>query len=170
MRTRPGWHPCPSSIHVDACERGMISAGAAPRRMIPLEVVFMARTSRWARTVFAVALAGAMCVAPMPFGVQAAGQKSTADSRSRIDRLEAGVRAQEGVRAVKRLQHTYGHYLDSGLWSDAADLFTDDAVGQFQGTTVRGKDNLRRHFMSEAGRPAPGLAPGQLNAHLVLQP
>ena len=138
--------------------------------MIRLEVVFMARTSRWARTVFAVALAGAMCVAPMPFGVQAAGQKSTADSRTRLDRLEAGVRAQEGVRAVKRLQHTYGHYLDSGLWSDAADLFTDDAVGQFESTTIRGKAELRRHFMSEAGRTAAGLAPGQLNAHLILQP
>src|SRR5688572_7145865 len=130
----------------------------------------MARTSRWTWVAFAAALAGALCVAPAPAGVQAAGQNAAGDVRARIDRLEAGMRAQEGVRAVKRLQHSYGHYLDAGLWSDAADLFTDDAVGQFQGTTVRGKDNLRRHFMTEAGRTVPGLAPGQLNAHLILQP
>ena len=130
----------------------------------------MARTSRWTQVAFAAALAGGMFLARTPSGVQAAGQSAAGELRTRIDRLEAGVRAQEGVRAVKRLQHSYGHYLDSGLWSEAADLFTDDAVGQFQGTTVRGKDGLRRHFMSEAGRTAPGLAPGQLNAYLVLQP
>ena len=32
---------------------------------------------------------------------------------SRIDRLETGVRAAEAVRAVKRLQNTYSHYLDA---------------------------------------------------------
>ena len=111
----------------------------------------MARTSRWTRAAVAAALAGAVCLAPPPSGVHAAGQNAAGDLRARIDRLEAGVRAQEGVRAVKRLQHTYGHYLDSGLWSDLADLFTDDAVGQFQGTTVRGKESLRQHFMGEAG-------------------
>jgi hypothetical protein len=125
-------------------------------------------------------IAGAACVAATRFGVEAAGQNplsagtsakaDAGDLAPRIDRLEAGVRAQEGVRAVKRLQHTYGHYLDTGLWSDLAELFTDDAVAQFQGTTVRGKAELRKHFMSEAGRTVPGLAAGQLNAHLILQP
>jgi len=51
-----------------------------------------------------------------------------APSPPSLDRLEAGVRAEEAVRAVKRLQYTYGHYLDSGLWADLSDLFTDDAT------------------------------------------
>lgn len=140
----------------------------------------MVCTSRWARTAVAAVFAGAVCVAATRSGVEAAGQNSPSagalakaapgDLRTQIDRLEAGVRAQEGVRAVKRLQHTYGHYLDAGLWGDLAELFTDDVVAQFQGVTVRGKADLRKHFMSEAGRTAPGLAAGQLNAHLILQP
>ncbi len=98
------------------------------------------------------------------------GEESNRSLQQRLDRLEAGVRAQESVRAVKRLQHTYGHYLDLGLWPDLADLFTDNAVGQFPAGTIRGRTNLRRHFMEQAGRTAPGLARGQLNSHLIMQP
>ena len=89
----------------------------------------------------------------------------------RIDRLDAAVQAEEGIRAVKRLQLTYGHYLESGLWADLADLFTDNAVGELRGgTTITGKANLRAHFMQQAGRTSLGLANGQLHAHLILQP
>ena len=140
----------------------------------------MVWTSRWTQAAVAAVIASAIGVAATRFGIEAAGQKplsagasanaAAGDLGTRIDRLEAGVRAQEGVRAVKRLQHTYGHYLDAGLWGDLAELFTDDVVAQFQGTTVRGKTDLRKYFMSEAGRTAPGLAAGQLNAHLILQP
>ena len=90
--------------------------------------------------------------------------------QKRLARLEAGVQAEEAIRAVKRLQHSYGHYLEFGLWSDAADLFTENAIGQFQSVTVKGKLNLRKYFMDQAGRPAPGVAQGQLNSHLMLQP
>ena len=87
-----------------------------------------------------------------------------------LDRLEAGVRAEEAVRAVKRLQYTYGHYLDSGLWADLGDLFTDDAMATFQSGTVKGKSAISKHFMDDAGRKAAGLAKGQLYLHLLLQP
>ena len=89
---------------------------------------------------------------------------------SRIDRLDTGVRAAEAVRAVKRLQNSYSHYLDSGLWTDLGDLFTENATGQFGADAVTGRANLQQHLMAEAGRTAPGLADGQLNAHIVLQP
>jgi hypothetical protein len=89
---------------------------------------------------------------------------------ARIDRLESGVRAAEAVRAVKRLQNSYSHYLDSGLWADLGDLFTENATGQFGTTAVSGRANLQRHLMDQAGRTAPGLADGQLNAHIILQP
>jgi hypothetical protein len=88
----------------------------------------------------------------------------------RIDRLETGLQAEESIRAVKRLQHTYSHYLSSGLWVDLSNLFADNAVGQFQTKTITGKANLGRHFMEQVRRTSPGLARGQLNLHLVLQP
>ena len=87
-----------------------------------------------------------------------------------LAQLEAGVDAEEAVRAVKRLQHSYGHYLESGMWDDLADLFADDATGQFGTESVSGKSRLRAHFMQQANRKSAGLAKGQLNAHLILQP
>ena len=89
---------------------------------------------------------------------------------ARVDRLETGVRAAEAVRAVKRLQNTYSHYLDAGLWADLGDLLTENATGQFAGESVVGRANLQKHLMTQAGRTAAGLADGQLNTHLILQP
>jgi len=94
----------------------------------------------------------------------------TAVANPSLDRLEAGTRAAEGVRDVKRLQHAFGHFLTEGLWSDLADLFAEDATGDLAGTHVTGKAALKRHFMGIAGRSAEGLDAGQLNVHLQLQP
>ena len=44
----------------------------------------------------------------------------------------------ESVRAIKRLQYAYGHYVELGLWNDFADLFTEDAVTNYQ-QGARGK-------------------------------
>jgi hypothetical protein len=99
--------------------------------------------------------------------------EARADSGSaarRLDRLEAGVQAAESVRAIKRLQHSFAHYLDVGAWSDLADLFTADATGEFGDLKVSGRKALRRHFMSQAGRSSEGLAQGQLHTHLIMQP
>jgi hypothetical protein len=109
---------------------------------------------------------GAVLLLALSFPVGA----DTATPAPTLDRLEAGVRAEEAVRAVKRLQYTYGHYLDSGLWADLGDLFTDDATAIFQSGTVQGRRAISKHFMDDAGRKAGGLAKGQLYLHLLLQP
>jgi hypothetical protein len=90
--------------------------------------------------------------------------------KERVNRLEAGVKGAEAIRAVKRLQHAFSHYLDSGLWSDLGDLFTDNAIGEFQKSSIKGKSSLRRHFMEQSGRASLGLAKGQLHSRLILQP
>lgn len=109
----------------------------------------------------------AMCLLAM-----CAGTVSAADAPAEpsLQRMEAGTYAAEGVRAVKRLQHAYGHFLEAGLWSDLGDLFAEDAVGEFAGVTVTGRAALKKHFMVEAGRKAEGLDTGQLNEHIQLQP
>ncbi|MDQ2640714.1 MAG: nuclear transport factor 2 family protein [Pseudomonadota bacterium] len=99
-----------------------------------------------------------------------AGTALAAEARMDLARLEASVAAAEGVRAVKRLQHAYAHYLDEGRWSDLADLFTGDITAQFGNERLQGRENLRRHLMRAAGRSGDGLAAGQLNTHLVMQP
>lgn len=98
------------------------------------------------------------------------GTAPAAEATVDLTRLEASVAAAEGVRAVKRLQHAWAHYLDEGRWSDLADLLASDVTAQFGSESVRGKDNLRRHLMRAANRSSEGLAAGQLNTHLVMQP
>jgi hypothetical protein len=88
----------------------------------------------------------------------------------RLARLQAGVRAAEAVRAVKRLQHSYAHFIDAGLWDEAATLFSADGRYESGGTVVRGREALRRYFMQQAGRRARGLDEGQLHTHLLMQP
>ena len=100
----------------------------------------------------------------------AAAEKTDVRLQQRLDRLEAGIQAEEAIRAVKRLQYVYGYYLESGLWNDLVDLFAINAVGQFPAATVTGRQSLRSYFMKEAGRKSLGLAEGQLNAHFTLQP
>ena len=87
-----------------------------------------------------------------------------------LAQLDAGTRAAEAVRAVKRLQHAYTHYLNDGLWSDAADLFADGAAAQYGTDSVKGRGGIRQYLMQQAGRKQNGLAAGQLNTHLIMQP
>jgi len=87
-----------------------------------------------------------------------------------LARLDAGTRAAEAVRAVKRLQHAYTHYLNDGLWSDAASLFASSATAQFGVDSVKGRDAVRQYLMQQAGRKHDGLAAGQLDTHLIMQP
>lgn len=99
----------------------------------------------------------------------AAGPTLAADS-SGLAEIDAKVQAEEAIRAVKRLQNAYAHYLSDGLWNEAADLFTDEATGIVGTETIRGKEALRAWFMRQAGRAAQGLAEGQLHTHLNYQP
>ena len=46
----------------------------------------------------------------------------------------------EAVRAVKRLQHAYGHYSELGLWHDFADLFS--RFGADGGGGARFRENV----------------------------
>jgi hypothetical protein len=105
-------------------------------------------------------------------------QNTDSKLEERIARLAATAQAEEGVRAAKRLHHTYSHYLEAGMWSDLVDLFTENASVQFRTGAVTsfpvtlktGRADLRQYFMSQAGRTALGLAEGQLNTRLEMQP
>jgi hypothetical protein len=127
----------------------------------------MVRISNRIRAIGVLTL---VCLLGFPGIRTECAENSDGRLREQIGRLEAGVQAEEAIRAVKRLQHTYSHYLTLNLWPDLADLFADTAVGQFPTGEITGKANLRKHFMEQAGRTSPGLADGQLNLHLILQP
>jgi len=87
-----------------------------------------------------------------------------------IDALTARVEKLEGTRAVKKLQRAFGYYVDRGLWTDAADLFTEDGSIEIgiDGVYV-GKARIREYLKRLHGGQE-GLIYGQLNEWITLQP
>jgi len=101
--------------------------------------------------------------------VQEENPEATAGLQERIARLETKIRDAEAFRAVKRLQHAYGHYSEMGLWHDFADLFAENGVGHYPHGKL-GKEGIRKLFLEEVGQGKLGLDDGRLYAHLMLQP
>jgi hypothetical protein len=88
---------------------------------------------------------------------------------TRVERLQAQIESIESVRAIKRLQYAYGHYVEFGLWNDFADLFAEDAVTNYQ-SGVRGKNAIRQLFFEQVGQKKLGLSEGRIYPHILFQP
>ncbi len=129
---------------------------------------------RRVRAVFALTLL-TLVAASAPVGAQRAQSSAPADPSlvHSLDRLEGELARAEDLSAIKRLQRTYGFFLDKGLWSDLAGFFTDDAVANYPAGIYVGRESIRRHlFMNvgggEIGRN--GLGDGRLYNHMNIQP
>jgi hypothetical protein len=83
--------------------------------------------------------------------------------------LEQGVERAEALRAIKRVQYAYGHYVEFGLWHDFADLFADDAVAHYL-PGGQDREEIRGLFLEQVGQGQLGLAEGRLYPHFVFQP
>src|SRR5262249_46462367 len=88
---------------------------------------------------------------------------------ARVERLQTNLESIESVRAIKRVQYAYGHYVEFGLWNDFADLFTEDAVTNYQ-QGARGRDGVRKLFFEQVGQGKLGLADGRIYPHILFQP
>jgi len=99
--------------------------------------------------------------------------ESSAANRAELEQRLAAAAARteriEGVRAVKRLQHAYGHYSELGLWHDFADLFSDTAVGHYTQGDLS-KEEIRKLFVEQVGQGILGLADGRIYPHIALSP
>ncbi len=90
-------------------------------------------------------------------------------TEARVDLLEARINNVESIRAIKRLQYAYGHYVEFGLWDDFADLFTEDAATNYvQG--AQGRAGVRKLFFEQVGQGKLGLADGRIYPHILFQP
>lgn len=87
-------------------------------------------------------------------------------------RLVLQVGRLEDAAAVRKLQHSYGYFMDKGLYNEVVDLFADDGELRFMGGVFKGKEGVRRLYV---GRLKPGFtgkngpAFGMLADHLQLQ-
>jgi len=89
--------------------------------------------------------------------------------QKRIAWLETGIQNAEAIRAVKRLQHSYGHYSEMGLWHDFADLFSDNGVGHYPAGDLD-REGIRKLFLEEVGEGKLGLDEGRLYIHFMMEP
>src|SRR5215471_19592533 len=115
-----------------------------------------------------IACAAACCIA-MRAAAQTAPSGLTA-IRTRMEQLENSLHKAEAIRDIKRLQYSYAHYAESGLWFDLGDLFAANGVAHYNQGDYKGPENLRKFYLQELGRGQMGLADGRIYPHIMIQP
>src|SRR5688572_15478344 len=119
--------------------------------------------------VLALIVLAACCVA-MQAAAQIAPDDSLAAIRDRLARLEDSLHKAQAIRDIKRLQYSYAHYAETGLWLDLGDLFAANGVAHYLQGDFRGPGSLRKFYLQELGRGQLGLAEGRLYPHIMIQP
>src|SRR5215471_1494281 len=123
-------------------------------------------------TVFAV-----LVLVACSFVMRAATQVSTVSTngdlsaiRTRLAQVESSLHKAQAIRDIKRLQYSYAHYAESGLWFDLGDLFAANGVAHYAQGDYRGPESLRKFYLQELGRGQMGLADGRIYPHIMIQP
>lgn len=94
-------------------------------------------------------------------GAAGAIQATLLEQARELDALRA-------ERDIENLQAIYGYYIDKGMWTEAAALFTPDATYEFgQNGVYTGSERIKQ-ALSLMGPE--GLEPGMLNNYPMLQP
>lgn len=93
-----------------------------------------------------------------------------ADTDRRMVQLENYLHKARAIRDIKRLQYSYAHYAELGLWLDLGDLFATDGVAHYAQGDFRGPESLRKFYLQELGRGQLGLAEGRIYPHIMIQP
>lgn len=103
-------------------------------------------------------------LAPVPV----TGTASLAELSRREAALAQRARRLTDQDDIENLQRIYGFYIDKGLWSEAAALFTDDAEFEVQGRGVfRGRARVLEYLRAVGPE---GLQQGRLYDNMQLQP
>ena len=69
-----------------------------------------------------------------------------ADLKKRVEALEFQLGSVNDMNAIRQLQHTYGYYMDKGLYDEVVDLFAEDGELSFMGGRYIGKESVRRLY------------------------
>jgi hypothetical protein len=91
-----------------------------------------------------------------------------ASLQQRMTRLQADIERAEAIRAVKRLQRAYGHYVEFGLWRDLSDLFAQTGVDIYP--PGNGIEGIGKPFLPGIDTGNLGLPQGTFYPHIMMQP
>src|SRR5262245_18823176 len=119
--------------------------------------------------VVSAATLAACCIA-IRTAAQTAPGADLASIRVRLVQLEDRLHKAQAIRDIKRLQYSYAHYAESGLWLDLGDLFAANGVAHYAQGDFRGPESLRKFYLQELGRGQLGLAEGRIYPHIMIQP
>ena len=120
-------------------------------------------------TLFFVAAAGG-CFLAMRTTAQIAPDNGLAAIQVRMAQLENRLQKARAIRDIKRLQYSYAHYAELGLWLDLGDLFATNGIAHYAQGDFRGPESLRKFYLQELGRGQLGLADGRIYPHIMIQP
>src|SRR5258705_692320 len=65
---------------------------------------------------------------------------------ARIERLEHDLGVQQDIHQIRRIQYTYGYFIDKSQYNEVVNLFADDGDVWFLGGIYKGKAGRRRPY------------------------
>src|SRR5882762_6026989 len=66
---------------------------------------------------------------------------------ARIEKLEHELALQQDIHQIRRVQYTYGYFIDKSQYNEVVDLFADNGEVWFLGGIYRGKAGVRRLYI-----------------------
>jgi hypothetical protein len=66
---------------------------------------------------------------------------------ARIEKLEHELAIQQDIHQIRRIQYTYGYFIDKSQYNEVADLFADDGDVWFMGGIYKGNAGVRRLYI-----------------------
>ncbi|MBC2651191.1 nuclear transport factor 2 family protein [Novosphingobium flavum] len=71
----------------------------------------------------------------------------TANLEARVARLEHELAIQQDIHQIRRIQYTYGYFIDKSQYNETVDLFSEDGEVWFMGGKFLGKAGVRRLYI-----------------------
>jgi hypothetical protein len=103
-------------------------------------------------------------------GISKPRSDETGALKEQVERLSDQLGILEDTNAIRKLHHTYGYYLDKGIWDEIVNLFASDAEVYFNGGVFEGRDKgVRRLYIDYFGRGFSGNNYGPVQGFLLDQ-
>ncbi len=67
--------------------------------------------------------------------------------KARIDALEHALGIEQDINQIRRIQYTYGYFIDKSQYQECLDLFSDEGEVWFLGGVYKGKAGLTRLYI-----------------------
>jgi hypothetical protein len=65
---------------------------------------------------------------------------------ARVEKLEHELAIQQDIEQIRKVQYTYGYFIDKSQYDETVDLFADDGEVWFMGHAYKGKASVRRLY------------------------